>query len=184
MCEAAAAAHDAADGSHPDSIARYAAQAAYSCAGLYDDWFEMWDTARLTALALEGEAVAAASPAECRDGALDAWVEAHLGSGNLVGWAAVDPRSGIAALIRDIFPSPFRAKPAVPAAVLAWNDGCVVKLAAGIYQDRDFSSDRMGVLADALEEAGLTDEDVLGHLRGPGPHCRGCWVVDLLLGKP
>jgi len=39
------------------------------------------------------------------------------------------------------------------------------------------------VLADALEEAGCTDADLLGHLRGPGPHVRGCWVLDLLLGK-
>jgi hypothetical protein len=87
-------------------------------------------------------------------------------------------------LLRDLFgPLPFRAKPAVPAAVLAWNDGCIPKLAAGICQDRDFSSKRMGVLADALEEAGATDEDVLGHLRGPGPHCWGCWVLDLILKK-
>ena len=42
---------------------------------------------------------------------------------------------------------------------------------------------RLAVLADALEEAGCTEADILGHLRGPGPHVRGCWVVDLILGK-
>jgi hypothetical protein len=42
---------------------------------------------------------------------------------------------------------------------------------------------RLAVLADALEESGCTSEDVLGHLRGPGPHVRGCWVVDLCLGR-
>jgi hypothetical protein len=42
---------------------------------------------------------------------------------------------------------------------------------------------RLAVLADALEEAGCADPDLLGHLRGPGPHVRGCWAVDLLLGK-
>ena len=42
---------------------------------------------------------------------------------------------------------------------------------------------RLAVLADALEEAGCTDPDLLDHLRGPGPHYRGCWVIDLLLGK-
>jgi hypothetical protein len=57
------------------------------------------------------------------------------------------------------------------------------KLAAGIYQDRDFGSDRMGVLADALEEAGVSDGELLGHLRGPGLHVRGCFALDLLLGK-
>jgi hypothetical protein len=38
-------------------------------------------------------------------------------------------------------------------------------------------------LGDALEEAGCSDEEILAHLRGPGPHVRGCWVVDLLLNK-
>jgi hypothetical protein len=64
---------------------------------------------------------------------------------------------------------------------LAWNDGTVVKLAQGIYDDRAF--DRLPVLADALEEAGCDDADILDHCRRPGEHVRGCWVVDLLLGK-
>jgi hypothetical protein len=42
---------------------------------------------------------------------------------------------------------------------------------------------RLALLADALEEAGCTNADLLGHLRGPGPHVRGCWALDLLLGK-
>jgi hypothetical protein len=42
---------------------------------------------------------------------------------------------------------------------------------------------RLAVLADALEDAGCDRADILGHLRGPGPHVRGCWAVDLLLGK-
>jgi hypothetical protein len=42
---------------------------------------------------------------------------------------------------------------------------------------------RVAVLADALEDAGCTDDAVLSHLRGPGPHVRGCWVIDALLGK-
>jgi hypothetical protein len=54
-------------------------------------------------------------------------------------------------------------------------------LAEGIYADRAF--DRLPILADALEEAGCTDAEVLAHCRGPGPHVRGCWVVDLILGK-
>jgi hypothetical protein len=54
-------------------------------------------------------------------------------------------------------------------------------LAQAIYEDRAF--DRLPVLADALEDAGCTNSDLLGHLRGPGPHARGCWVLDLLLGK-
>ena len=57
----------------------------------------------------------------------------------------------------------------------------VVQLAQSIYDDRAF--DRLPILADALEEAGCTDAAILDHCRGPGPHVRGCWAVDLLLGK-
>ena len=46
---------------------------------------------------------------------------------------------------------------------------------------RDFRS--LPVLADVLEEAGCTDEGILSHCRGPGPHARGCWVIDLLTGR-
>ncbi len=59
--------------------------------------------------------------------------------------------------------------------------GTVRGLAAAIYTGRDFAA--LPVLADALEEAGCTDEAILDHLRGPGPHVRGCWCLDLVLGK-
>jgi anti-anti-sigma regulatory factor len=64
---------------------------------------------------------------------------------------------------------------------LTWNDSTVVKLAESIYQDRAF--DRLPILADALEKAGCTNADILDHCRQSGQHVRGCWVVDLLLGK-
>jgi hypothetical protein len=57
----------------------------------------------------------------------------------------------------------------------------VISLAKAAYTDRAF--DRLPILADALEEAGCTDAEVLAHCRGEGPHVRGCWVVDLILGK-
>jgi hypothetical protein len=63
----------------------------------------------------------------------------------------------------------------------AWLTPAVRRIARGVYADRDFAA--LPVLADALEEAGCEDGRVLSHLRGPGPHCRGCWVVDMLLGK-
>jgi hypothetical protein len=56
-----------------------------------------------------------------------------------------------------------------------------LKLAQTIYEARRF--DPMPVLADALEEAGCTDADLLAHCRSGGGHLRGCWAVDLLLGK-
>ncbi len=54
-------------------------------------------------------------------------------------------------------------------------------LARTMYESRDFSA--MPILADALQDAGCDNEDILGHCRGSGPHVRGCWVVDLVLGK-
>jgi hypothetical protein len=55
------------------------------------------------------------------------------------------------------------------------------KLAQAIYEERAF--DRLAILADALEEAGCTDAEVLAHCRGGGEHVLGCWVVDCILGK-
>ncbi len=82
--------------------------------------------------------------------------------------------------VRDIFGNPFVTHSINPQ-WLAWNDRTVARMALKAYKERDFSD--MPILADALEEAGCTDSEILGHLRGPGSHVRGCWVVDLLLGK-
>jgi hypothetical protein len=83
-------------------------------------------------------------------------------------------------LLRDILGNPFR-RLAIPLSVRRWNDGTVCKIAQAIYEDR--ASDRLPILADALEEAGCNEPAILEHCRGPGPHVRGCWVIDLLLGK-
>jgi hypothetical protein len=56
-----------------------------------------------------------------------------------------------------------------------------IQLAQQMYDSRDFSA--MPILADALQDAGCDNADLLDHCRGPGPHVRGCWVVDLVLGK-
>jgi hypothetical protein len=84
-------------------------------------------------------------------------------------------------LIRDIFRGPVRAASALAPDCLSWNGGTVPKLAESVYAERAF--DRLPLLADALEDAGCSDPDLLGHLRGRGPHVRGCWAVDLLLEK-
>jgi hypothetical protein len=81
-------------------------------------------------------------------------------------------------LIHDIFGNPYRPSP-VDLTWFAWDGGIASKMAQSIYDERAF--DRLPILADALEEAGCTDAAILAHCRGPGPHTRGCWVVDLLL---
>lgn len=91
------------------------------------------------------------------------------------------------ALLRDILGNPFRPVSIDPA-WLGWNVGTVPNLAQVIYDERELPSGhldagRLAILADALEEAGCTDQNILSHCRGPGPHVRGCWAVDLLLGK-
>jgi hypothetical protein len=85
-----------------------------------------------------------------------------------------------ATYLRDFFGNPFRPVTVDPL-WLSWDCGTVVKLAQGIYDERAF--DRLPVLADALEDAGCTGPDILSHCRSAGPHVRGCWVVDLILGK-
>jgi hypothetical protein len=111
-------------------------------------------------------------------------------------------------LLRDIFGNPFRPATADPrwptpnviafaqatdvqrtidrlpvplTAAPPWLTPNVIALVHTIYHDR--ALDRLPMLADALEEAGCDDADILCHCRGPGPHVRGCWVVDLLLGR-
>ena len=96
---------------------------------------------------------------------------------NIAMWMAA-PAS--AALLRELIGNPFRPSYISPS-WLAWNDGAVCKMAQAIYDARAF--DRLPLLADALEDAGCTDADILSHCRTPGEHVRGCWVVDLLLGK-
>ncbi len=80
-------------------------------------------------------------------------------------------------LLRCVFGNPFR-----PATLDSnWRTSTAVAIARGMYDSRDFAA--TPILADALQDAGCENEDVLTHCRGPGPHVRGCWVVDLVLGK-
>lgn len=91
---------------------------------------------------------------------------------------AVWERAALAPLLRDIIgPLPFRLVPIARSCLTPY----VLVIAKGIYQDRAFY--RLASLAEALEEAGCTDADILGHCRSGGEHVRGCWVIDTLLGK-
>jgi hypothetical protein len=90
-------------------------------------------------------------------------------------------------LLRDLFRNPSGPPPAMTPSVLAWRDGTLKRLAEAAYEERVLPAgtldlQRLAVLADALEEAGA-DVELVAHLREPGPHFRGCWVVDLLTGR-
>jgi len=80
-------------------------------------------------------------------------------------------------LLREAFGNPFRPV----SADTTWLTSTVVHLAQGIYEEKAF--DRMPILADALQDAGCDNQDILIHCRSEGPHVRGCWVVDLLTGR-
>jgi hypothetical protein len=127
----------------------------------------------------------------------DSWVEytdaadaayTVLGMDGSVGLWLEDPAEAVPAAIsalsvnpvvwlRDLFGNPFGPVAFDP----RWRTADAVGLTRGIYEERAF--DRLPLLADALMDAGCADEQVLSHCRSDGPHVRGCWVVDLVLGK-
>jgi hypothetical protein len=87
-------------------------------------------------------------------------------------------------LVREIFGNPFRSPSLEPVC----RTPQVVALALAAYEERslpggELECDRLKILSDALEEAGCTDLDLLAHLRQPAPHVRGCWALDLVLGR-
>jgi hypothetical protein len=86
-------------------------------------------------------------------------------------------------LVRDVFGNPFRRPRSVHSPDPALQDNTVRGLTLALYQGHDeFPGAQLGLLADALEDAGCTDADLLGHLRAPGLHYRGCWALDQVLG--
>jgi hypothetical protein len=110
--------------------------------------------------------------------------EAVAGSGGASG----PERGAQSDLLRCIFGNPFRTAPAVDPAWFAGTGGVLQRLARVAYEERQLAEGtldpaRLTVLADALEDAGCTDPELLGHLREPGPHVRGCWALDLILSK-
>src|SRR5262249_35678037 len=90
---------------------------------------------------------------------------------------AVVAAQRVADYARDVFGNPFRPVSFGP----RWRTPAAAGVASAVYDERAF--DRLPVLADALEDAGCSDAEVLAHLRSVGPHVRGCWALDLALGK-
>jgi hypothetical protein len=101
------------------------------------------------------------------------WASGVVGLGAL----SAEERLAQVKLLHDIFGNPFGSVLLDP----DWLTSTVMALARQMYDTHDSSA--MPLLADALEDAGCTDAELLGHLRSPGPHVRGCWAVDLVLGK-
>jgi hypothetical protein len=104
--------------------------------------------------------------------------EAHRAAVEAVGWSGNLPgKPAQTHLLRDIFDNPFR-----PVEFSSdWRTDTAMSLAKQMYDSREFGA--MPILADALQDAGCDNEAVLDHCRGTGPHVRGCWVIDFVLGK-
>src|SRR5262249_33654367 len=135
---------------------------------------------RVTAMAagLFGRALLAAEPSA--SAVLDAVIRLVAG----VRSGLQLSRAPQAHLFREVFGKPFRSLLFDP----AWLTPTTSSLAQTPYDERELPSGhldpaRLAVLSDALEEAGCTDADLLSHLRSLGPHVRGCWALDLILGK-
>ena len=90
-------------------------------------------------------------------------------------------RSAQCDLLRDLIGHLFRPVPPIDPPWLRWHDGCVRRIATGIYDGNRW--DDLPILGDALEDAGCADREILAHCRSGGVHRRGCWLVDALLGK-
>jgi hypothetical protein len=148
--------------------------------------FRLLETARRPGLSQEDEAFQLALSAEEAARAAqkaveaDSWWSALQAAGTL----ATSQRTGSYSFVRDIFGNPFLAV----SLDSVWLTPTIQTLAQAAYEERALPSGeldptRLAVLADALEEAGCADRAILDHLRGPGLHIRGCFAVDLLLGK-
>jgi len=142
------------------------------------------------AAAARAEAAARAAAVACSTLRAEAAGDpAHpMGMGDYLA-AELGEKAAQCRLLRDLCGNPFRPV-AIDRAGPAWRDGTITKLAQAIYDERAF--DRMPVLADALMAAGCHEEELIAHCRGgeavdslgvTGPHARGCWVVDLILGN-
>jgi hypothetical protein len=88
-----------------------------------------------------------------------------------------DPSTFLPAAMREIFGNPFRPVVFDP----EWRTTTAGAIAQEVYESRDFGA--LPILADALQDAGCDSDAILTHCLGDGPHVRGCWVVDLVLGK-
>jgi hypothetical protein len=95
----------------------------------------------------------------------------------IVAFYHYEPSNYPLGVILEVVGNPFRPVVFDP----AWRTDTAITLARQMYEAREFSA--MPILADALQDAGCDNDDVLNHCRGEGPHVRGCWVVDLVLGK-
>jgi hypothetical protein len=136
---------------------------AYALTNAIDPELEPLHQACRTAMSLQGSLQANVLPLCARD----------------MRWG-LDNQELQANLLRDIFGNPFK-RPRLDRTWFKHQAGDAARIAASIYDDRSF--DELPILADALMDAECPHEELIAHCQSPGVHGRGCWVVDLLMGK-
>lgn len=148
-----------------------------------------WEAAYRAAGAVTFSVLAASGPWDAADWSREAAVVAARAGGPAGQRAkAREERGAQATFLRCIFGNPLRLVPPLASSLLTSHDALVVKLARATYEERllpegTLERTTLAVLADALEEAGCAGPEILSHLREPGPHVRGCFALDLLLGR-
>jgi hypothetical protein len=140
-----------------------------------EDRLAEWHAARVLESAFRPKGRDAA--AQVRHGAEAVAVQVAQDNKQDTARASQASRTALAVFLRDIFGNPFRPVTFSP----SWRTDTARALAGQMYESRDFSA--APILADALQDAGCDCALVLDHCRGLGPHVRGCWVVDRVLGK-
>jgi hypothetical protein len=160
------------------AAARNAALAAAGGAGRRAAWAAYWAASRNPAESLSNSCTAAAEAM-----AHEAVTAARkTGRDQAAAWEhgrATGARQ-LALVVHEVVGNPFRCIVA-ETNWLRWRGGLVRNMARAIYEDGRYGD--LPILADALEDAGCSEPDVLHHCREGGEHVRGCWVIDLLLGK-
>src|SRR5262249_47421296 len=152
----------------PEEAAWRAARAAEHLLPLDEESWQLKLVWEEVATALEGEQLANEGAAP---DLLDAWSEQSVESGRTMGWTATNFDAIIADTLREVVGPVSHFRVSIGQAILLWNDSTILKLAQAIYEERAF--DHLPILADALEESGCNNTDILSHCRGPGPHVRG-----------
>jgi hypothetical protein len=166
---------------HPEELeaARDMAEAAaFGLTGQESRWKRFWAQLGTSSWEIDPWMLAAAEAAE---GTIK---EETVLSALQMTWTSQWQEGDCCRLLRELFGNPFRTVPFDP----AWRTGDVLTLAAGCYAERilpsgNLDSDRLSVLADALEDAGCTNRTILDHCRDANAHFHGCWVLDQVLGK-
>jgi hypothetical protein len=169
----------------------------FGCGCVRVAWGHLADPRSRAAVELAERYSDAEVPLSEREAARDAAYQAAYGKRTWAAWAAISTlgtgpdeakrcasRVDRLAILWDLFGNPFQT------AYFDTSLGppCITSLAQAAYAERHLPSGhldpaRLAVLSDALEEAGCADAALLSHLRSPGPHVRGCWALDLVLGK-